>query len=31
LGTHGELVARDGIYASLWRRQSGGFLKLDVA
>jgi hypothetical protein len=24
-------VARDGIYASLWRRQSGGFLKLDVA
>jgi ATP-binding cassette subfamily B multidrug efflux pump len=31
LGTHGELVAHDGIYASLWRRQSGGFLKLDVA
>jgi ATP-binding cassette subfamily B multidrug efflux pump len=31
LGTHDELVARDGIYASLWRRQSGGFLKLDVA
>jgi len=31
LGMHGELVVRDGIYASLWRRQSGGFLKLDVA
>jgi ATP-binding cassette, subfamily B, multidrug efflux pump len=31
LGTHGELVAREGIYASLWRRQSGGFLELDVA
>jgi ATP-binding cassette, subfamily B, multidrug efflux pump len=30
LGTHGELVAHHGIYASLWRRQSGGFLKLDV-
>jgi len=30
-GAHGELLARDGIYASLWRRQSGGFLKLDAA
>ncbi|MGI3778471.1 MAG: ABC transporter ATP-binding protein [Janthinobacterium lividum] len=25
-GTHGELLARGGAYASLWARQSGGFL-----
>jgi ATP-binding cassette subfamily B multidrug efflux pump len=25
-GTHGELVAKGGVYADLWNRQSGGFL-----
>lgn len=25
-GTHGELIARGGIYAQLWEHQSGGFL-----
>jgi ATP-binding cassette subfamily B multidrug efflux pump len=30
-GTHADLVARGGIYAQLWRRQSGGFLAPDVA
>jgi ATP-binding cassette, subfamily B, multidrug efflux pump len=28
-GTHGELLARGGIYARLWRRQSGGFLGIE--
>jgi len=25
-GSHRELIERDGVYAALWRRQSGGFL-----
>jgi ATP-binding cassette subfamily B multidrug efflux pump len=25
-GTHAQLLARGGIYARLWARQSGGFL-----
>ena len=28
-GTHQALLARNGLYAQLWRRQSGGFLGLD--
>ncbi|QRM56293.1 ABC transporter ATP-binding protein [Sinorhizobium sp. BG8] len=28
-GSHGELVARGGIYADLWNRQSGGFIADD--
>jgi ATP-binding cassette, subfamily B, multidrug efflux pump len=28
-GTHAELLARGGLYASLWDRQSGGFLAKD--
>jgi len=30
-GSHAELVARGGLYAQLWRRQSGGFLAPDAA
>jgi ATP-binding cassette subfamily B multidrug efflux pump len=25
-GTHAQLIARNGLYAQLWKRQSGGFL-----
>jgi ATP-binding cassette subfamily B multidrug efflux pump len=31
MGTHRELLAREGLYATLWRRQSGGFLKSEAA
>lgn len=30
-GDHGTLIARGGLYASLWSRQSGGFLPVDGA
>jgi ATP-binding cassette subfamily B protein len=29
-GTHAALVSTDGIYASLWAHQSGGFLAIDA-
>ncbi|BCG78709.1 ABC transporter ATP-binding protein [Mesorhizobium sp. 113-3-3] len=29
-GSHDELVARGGLYAQLWQRQSGGFLLEDI-
>jgi len=30
-GTHGELLARAGLYARFWARQSGGFIGLEEA
>jgi ABC-type multidrug transport system fused ATPase/permease subunit len=30
-GTHSSLLELNGIYAGYWKRQSGGFLGLDVA
>jgi ATP-binding cassette subfamily B multidrug efflux pump len=30
-GTHAELLARNGLYASLWARQSGGFIDTEAA
>ena len=29
-GSHAELLSRDGLYARLWHRQSGGFLAADA-
>ena len=31
IGTHAELLARGGLYADLWARQSGGFIGVDEA
>jgi ATP-binding cassette subfamily B multidrug efflux pump len=28
-GTRAELLARDGLYARLWRRQTGGFVAVE--
>ncbi|MHA1554267.1 MAG: ABC transporter ATP-binding protein, partial [Alphaproteobacteria bacterium] len=29
IGSHDELLAENGVYAALWRRQSGGFLNVE--
>lgn len=29
-GSHEDLIAKDGLYAQLWQRQSGGFLLQDI-
>jgi ATP-binding cassette, subfamily B, multidrug efflux pump len=29
-GSHAQLIAKGGIYANLWERQSGGFLGLEA-
>ena len=30
-GSHGDLLAKGGLYAELWARQSGGFLAKEAA
>jgi ABC-type multidrug transport system fused ATPase/permease subunit len=30
-GTHSDLLKRNGVYARMWRRQSGGFLDTEPA
>ncbi len=30
-GAHDVLLAKDGLYAALWRRQSGGFIGIEAA
>ena len=29
-GSHGELLAKGGLYSKYWARQSGGFIGVDV-
>ena len=31
MGPHDELLARGGLYAGFWNRQSGGFIGLEAA